>query len=93
MRSIMKTFDKEMNQWIVEITSENIKDYSDKIIHTPQQHLSNDYTTENVGGSNLTIGDMVDNAKTTKLYGGCPKRLTVKDNSEATLYLIDLDQL
>lgn len=85
----MKTFDKETNQWIVEITSEKIKDYRDKIIHAPQQHLSNAYTTEDVGGGNLTIGEMVDNAKTTKLYGGYPTRLTVKDDSEATLYIID----
>lgn len=87
----MKTFDKETNQWIVKITSENIKDYRDKIIHAPQQHLSNAYTTADVGGSNLTIGEMVDKAKTTNLYGGCPTSMTVKDNSEATLYLIDLE--
>lgn len=89
----MKTFDKETNQWIVEITSENIKDYGDKIIHAPQQHLSNAYTTETVGGGNLTIGEMVDNAKKTKLFGGYPTRLTVKDDSEATLYIIDLNKV
>ena len=93
MTETMKTFDKETNQRIVKIASENIKDYRDKIIHNPQQHLSNAYTTEDVGGSNLTIGEMVDKAKTTKLFGGCPTRLTVKDDSDATLYVIDLKKV
>lgn len=86
----MKTFDKETNQWVVKITSENIKDYRDKIIHAPQQHLSNAYTSVDVGGMNLNVGEMVEKAKTTKLYGGSPTSMTIKDNSEATLYLIDL---
>ena len=89
----MKTFDKETNQWIVEITSENIKYYLDKIISTPQQHLSNAFTTVYVGGGNLTIGEMVEKAKATKLYGGFPTHLSVKDNSINTLYVIDLNKV
>ena len=89
----MKTFDKETQQWIAEITSENIKYYQDNIISAPQQHLSNDYTTVYVGGHNLTIGEMIEKANATKLYGGFPTHLTIKDDSEDTLYVIDLNNV
>lgn len=86
----MKTFDKETNQWVVKITKSNIDDYRNKVVHNPLQHISNDYTSVDVGGMNLNVGEMVEKAKTTKLYGGSPTSMTIKDNSEATLYLIDL---
>ena len=52
----MKTFDKETNQWVVKITESNIDDYRNKVVHNPLQHISNDYTSVDVGGMNLNVG-------------------------------------
>lgn len=73
----------------IEITTNNIEEYENKIIRQPIQHLSNQYTTSECGGSNLTIGEMVKKAKETRLYGGKCERLTIRDNSENKLYIIN----
>lgn len=69
-----------------EVSFEDVKDI---FVKWPESCYSNPYDTKWRGGSNLTIGEIVEFGKTLKIIGGFPKKVSIRDANENKLYVYE----
>lgn len=73
-------------------TQVNEKDFDkvkETVVKWPETVYSNGYTTDRRGGSNLTVGEIVELGKTLKMYGGPVTKVSIKDPNENKLYFCE----
>lgn len=71
------------NESFEEVKFEDVKNI---VINHPLTSYFNRYTSENRGGSNLTIGEIVDCGRTLTMFGGKPESVSIVDTNSNKIY-------
>lgn len=67
----------------------SFEDVKDTVVKWPETYYTNQHTSKYRGGSNLTIGEIVELGRQLKMYGGKAQKVSIKDSSENKIYVYE----